>query len=345
MKYKILIILNTDYHSEVALSLYGSLELANFEPYIYPIYSKKDHGLIDLLKKYNINFIDKYDLTIKNNFKKAFLVTPISGALDQYNQNVQSPPDYYSHQIIQDFKSNIILILHRPTRNKIFIENAKDNLFNNPKFVGLTPFSQQIGLNYILLSENPIANRLPIKFNINNKRKIVVIGKFFYSEKTCCNRETILLDKISNQKLFTNNDYEIILLGESANRIAVKEDSKIIIKSNLPEIDFYNEIHQSDYILNLLITSTQRGYFSDCTSSNFNHILSFRKPAINCRFSSLVSPCPSFSYNNESEFCSAVQKAISVKDNEYHEMIKNFDIIKHNLRLHNKDVIENLINT
>lgn len=337
MKEKILIILNTDYHSEVALSLYGSLELLNFDPYIYPIYSEKDYGLIDLCIKYKINYIKEYNPNIKNDFKKAFLITPIIGALDQYFQSDATEPQNYNHPIVQDFKSRMILLMHRPSKNIKFIKYASDILFENPKFIGVTPFSQQINLNYILLSENPVANYLPVKNKLNDKIKFLVIGRFQYN-----NRETGLLENIIKNKLITNRDYEITILGQDSNNINIA-DQKIIFKSNLSEINFYDELHKCDFIINLLSKSNVRGYFSDCISSNFNHIFSFRKPTINCKYSNLVYPFPSLTYFSEEEFTTTIRKAINIKEEKYKDMVNNFETTINNIRLHNKNAIEDLI--
>jgi hypothetical protein len=339
MKEKILIILNTDYHSEVALSLYGSLELLNFDPYIYPIYSEKDYGFIDLCIKYKINYIKEYNSNIKNDFKKAFLITPITGILDQYNQSSLNEPKNYNHPIIQDFKSKIILIMHKPSRNLKFMKYASDVLFENPKFIGLSPFSQKINLNYILLSENPVANYFPVKNKLTDKNKIkfLVIGRFHYK-----NRDIILLEKIIKNKLLTNRDYDITILGQDSNILKIN-DEKIIIKSNLTEIDFYNELYNCDFIINLLLKSHIRGYFSDCTSSNFNHIFSFKKPTINCKYSNLIYPFPSLTYLSDADFTTTIRKAVNMKEEEYTDMVNNFETTINNIRLHNKNAIEDLI--
>jgi hypothetical protein len=339
MKEKILIILNTDYHSEVALSLYGSLELLNFDPYIYPIYSEKDYGLIDLCIKYKINYIKEYNSNIKNDFKKAFLITPIIGALDQYFQSDATEPQNYNHPVVQDFKSRMILLIHRPSKNIKFMKYASNILFENPKFIGLSPFSQQINLNYILLSENPVANYLPVKNKLNDKNKIkfLVIGRFQYN-----NRETGLLESLIKNKLLINRDYDITLLGQDSNVLAIN-DEKIIFKSNLSEIDFYDELYNCDFIINSLIKSNLRGYFSDCTSSNYNHIFSFRKPTINCKYSNLVYPFPSLTYFSEGEFSTIIRRAINIKEEEYNDMVNNFETTIKNIRLHNKNAIEDLI--
>jgi hypothetical protein len=339
MKEKILIILNTDYHSEVALSLYGSLALLNFDPYIYPIYSEKDYGLIELCIKYKINYIKEYNSNIKNDFKKAFLITPIIGALDQYFQSDATEPQNYHHPIVQDFKSRIILLIHRPSKNIKFMKYACDILFENPKFIGLSPFSQQINLNYILLSENPVANYFPIKNKLTDKNKIkfLIIGRFHY-----VNREIILLEQIIKNKLITNRNYDITILGQDSNVLPIN-DEKIIFKSNLSEIDFYNELYNCDFIINLLIKSNIRGYFSDCTSSNYNHIFSFRKPTINCKYSNLVYPFPSLTYFSENEFSTTIRRAINIKEQEYNDMVNNFETTIKNIRLHNKNAIEDLI--
>lgn len=340
MKEKILIILNTDYHSEVALSLYGSLALLNFDPYIYPIYSEKDYGLIELCIKYKINYIEKYDSNIKNNFKKAFLITPIIGELDQYFQSSVTEPKNYNHPVVQDFKSRIILLIHRASKNIKFMKYASDILFQNPKFIGLSPFSQQMNLNYILLSENQVANYLPIKNKLNDKNKIkfLVIGRFKYYN----NREINLLENLIKNKLIINRDYDITILGQDSNTLPIN-DEKIIFKSNLSEIDFYEELYKCDFIINLLAKSNVRGYFSDCTSSNYNHIFSFRKPTINCKYSNLVYPFPSLTYFSEAEFSKIMRRAINIKEQEYNDMVNNFETTIKNIRLHNKNAIEDVI--
>jgi len=342
MRDKILIILNTPYHSEVALSLYGSLKLLNFDPYIYPIYSEKDYGLIDLCIKYKINYIKDYSADLKFNFKKAFLITSINAELDVPNENLLSEPANYRHIIVQDFKQNMILFIHRSSGNMKFISYAKKLLFRNPKFVGLSPFSQQIGLNYILLSENPVADFFPVKYNLtdNSKIRFTVIGRFQWGY-----RDFSLLNRFLSQNAFLTKDYEIIMLGECADKLDdyINTSSKIIYKPNLNEINFYEEIYKSDFILNLLSSMHTRGYFTDCTSSNYNHIFSFRKPSINCKFSNLVYPFPSFSYYSEGEFTTTLSKAININPDEYQKMVENFDVVKNNIRLHNKYVIEDLI--
>ena len=342
MKDKILIILNTPYHSETALSLYGELKLLNFDPYIYAIYSEKDYGIIDLCNKYNINYIKEYNLDIKLNFKKAFLITPIDGSKDQRNINPLCEPQGYNHPIVTDFKDNMILLLHRPSLSEGFIKYASDHLFKNPKFVGLSPFSQQVGLNYILLSENPIAYSFPIKYHLTDDSKIrfTILGRFQWGY-----RDLQLLNKFLSQNMFTKRDYEIVILGEGIDEIEnpITNNNKIIYKSNLNEINFYEEIYKTDFILNLLSPTYIRGYFNNCTSSNYNHIFSFRKPAINCKLSNLVYPFPSFLYSSEAEFPITLSKAVNINENEYEKMVKNFEVVKENIRLHNKYVIENLI--
>ena len=337
MKEKILIILNTDYHSEVALSLYGSLELSNFDPYIYPIYSEKDYGFIDLCIKYKINYIKEYNSNIKNNFKKAFLVTSVICTLEKYNKSPITEPINYNHPVVQDFKSRMILLIHNPNKNIDFIKYASDVLFENPKFIGVTPFSQQINLNYILLSENPVANYFPVKNKLNDKIKFLVIGRFHYES-----REIHLLKNIIKNKLITSRDYDITILGQDSNNININ-DQKIILKSNLSEIDFYDELNKCDFIINLLVKTNVKGYFLDCTSSNFNHIFSFKKPAINCKYSNLICPFPSLNYSSEEEFATTIKKAVNIKEEKYKDMVNNFETTINNIRLHNKNAIEYLI--
>jgi len=339
MKEKILILNNTDYHTEVVLAFYGILESNNFDPYIYSIHN--NYNLLDLLQKYNLNYIKQYSPDHKNNFKKAFLITPINAHKDKANQiqESKSTPNY-DNKIIQDFKSKIILPIHKPSHINNFDFLKKD--FTNPVLIGLSPMAQTFGLNYLFPLDNPLSRILPQKIKLNQKIKILLMGRFNSKFRDLSNLISLTKTKINSQR-----DFEINIMGQYANNIDsnLKNIKYINIKSDLNEIDFYNEINDSDYILNLLVNNPTKGYYYDVISSNYNHIFSFKKPQICCNLSNLISPSPSMIYLNENflNFHKVFEDAINISSIKYEQMIKNFDIPISNIKTHNTITLNKII--
>jgi hypothetical protein len=338
LKEKILIIHNTDYHTEVVLSFYGILESNNFEPWIYSIHNR--YNLHNLFKKYNLNCIKEYSPDYKNNFKKAFLITPIDAYKDMYYSSKCKPIPNYEDQIIEDFKSKMILTIHKPSHINNF--DCLKNHFINPILIGLSPMAQTFGLNYLFPLDNILARILSKKTKLNQKIKFLLMGRFNSNFRDINN--IINLTKLG---INSKRDFEINIVGEYAKGIddRLKNISFINLKSDLNEIDFYNEINDSDFILNLLTNNPEKGYYYDVISSNYNHIFSFKKPQICNNFSNLISPSPAMIFTNSDylTFSRIFQRAVNITDFEYEKMIENFEIPISNMTYHNSVTLKNII--
>lgn len=345
MKEKILIIHNTDYHTEVTLSYYGVLESNNFDPYIYSIYNHYD--IKNLFKEYKLNYIEEYKTEYKNIFKKAFLITPMNKMTDflpNFRYRKGSSPNYEDN-LVQDFKSKIILVFHKPSKYQ------KDFLYINNDFpnftgIGLSPVSQALGLNYLFPLDNTLAKSLTRKNHINDKVKFLLIGRF--GDIHFRRLDYIIgLTKINNLKQYLLKDFEIIVVGEQAENIIshFKNIDYVKIKSNLNEIDFYKEVNDADFILNLLENNSKKEYNFDVLTSNYNHSFSFRKPQICNEFANLICPIPSITFIEEdfSSFFKAFEKAVNISNENYQRMITNFEIPINNMRLHNAQILNNII--
>lgn len=338
MKEKVLIIHNEGYHAEVALAYYGILQANNFDPWIYA--TCNTYNFMELLQKYNLNYIKANDSCEKDFFKKAFLITPSEGFLDanlNFIHRPKSTPNY-EDKIIQKFRSKMILCLHRPSKIKNLNIFNKD--FDEPIFLGLSPVSQAFGLNYLFPSDNVIANFLPKKTSLNKEIIFLLIGR--WSAKNPKNTRDIS-KLIELTKFNYSKNFKIIILGQDSNLIdpILKNANFIETKSNLSQIDFYNEINRCDYIFNLGNRDKSEDDF-DILSSNYNHILSFKKPQICNGFRNLIFPTPSITFS-DSNFLKVFEKVLDLPDFKYKEMVKNFDIPIANIKHHNSKVLESII--
>jgi len=339
MKEKVLIIHNVAYHAEVTLAYYGILQSNNFDPWIYT--TCNTYNFIELLEKCNLNYIKSNDKCKKDDFKKAFLITPTNALADtklNFRHRSRSTPNY-EDKIIQEFKSKMILCLHRPSK----IQNLDifNQDFDNPIFLGLSPMSQAFGLNFLFPMDNIIANLLPQKFILNKKVKFLLIGRWYDYNKDIRNVSNLI--KLVNSKLDCSRDFQITIVGQNSNLIdsSLKDANFVEIKSDLTQIDFYNEINSCDYILNLGNYDISK-YYSDILSSNYNHISSFRKPQICNQFTNLIFPTPSIIFSDEN-FLEIFEKAVNLPDNQYEKMVKDFDIPILNMRNHNSKILESII--
>lgn len=340
---KILLIVNTNYHTEVALAFYGILKLNNYNPYLFLIVNKEmpdRYNLKDLLIKYNINFIEEYNQSLKNEFEKAILITPIKGDREARYHDIDSIPNYF-HKIIQDFKSKMVLVIHKPSYLKYYKEIISQ--FNNCKLIGLSPMASKFGLNYLFPMDNPI-NQNNLDYNkIQNKVKLLLMGRFIYSNRDL--KTMALLDRIN---LNCKRDYQITIMGESAKDFQsfFKKNPNIVIKQDLSEIEFYNEIKESHFILNFLSRQDPTiNYHEDVITSNYNHIFSFRKPQICFYPYNLLCPVPSLIYLNDNVFAISerIEEAVNMKDIEYKNMVDNFNMPVSNIRNHNSRVLQELL--
>jgi len=342
MMKKVLIILNSNYHSEVALSLYGLLKINNYNPYIY--ITEDPYNLKDVCVKYNLNYIDKYDESFKDQFEKAFLITPTKSDRAKINQDINSIPNFHN-RIIEDFKHKMILIIHKPSNIQYMREII--SYFSNCKTIGLSPMASKFGINYLLPVDNILADLLQKKTTINdNKVKFLLMGRFCYS-----NRDLEPIAFLEKLKLNLNKEYEITIMGSHAEDIMPffkknKFPKSIVLKTDLAEIDFYNEINQTDFILNLLSRKQANNeYHYDVISSNYNHIFSFKKPQICFYPYNLMHPVPSITYMNENilDFSSKIEEAVNMEDDTYQSLINNFNIPILNARNHNARMLKDLI--
>lgn len=341
----ILIFLNTPYHVETAISIYESVKQINYTPYILIdfIEDEKDNGfgLIDFFEKYNLNYLtpQQFD-SIPNSdfFYKMFVVTATQNKPNLISPELL-PPINYNHRM-ELYKDRAILIYHKADYSD-YLEHV-NNFFENPQWVSVVPFSQKYGLPYIFQIESPVAK---VKTTFLNKKKLnfLLIGRFNLK-----NREINLLESLINIDNQLQKQIQIDFMGQKPigdSPLAPLLDAqnfkniKYRFYFDLDQIDFYEKIYNSDFILNLI---GQNYYITDRFTSNLHHIIAFSKPNITPVFLNLVYNIPGLNYLKN--FQEIFLEAANLEESEYIKMVNNFEITKNNMRNHNTNILNNLLN-
>ena len=341
MTKNILLVLNTNFHFETVLSLYKTVQLQGYVPTIlldYSYYNPSDYTLYDygseeFLKKNNLQYIKKEDYT--HNFKDIFykaIVISSSEFLNTLELN---------KHIIEDFNDKIILIFHRANYREQF--DFCKTIFKEPKAVSVTNFSQKYNLPFLFQIENPIIQYN--KLQINNPIEFLILGRFCWP-----NRSLNYIDEIISLDAPLNKKIKISIVGQKPfdekeiESFKQKELTNITIETqyNISEIDFYEKIYKTDYILNLI--DYKRGfYFIDRFSSNFTHTIAFNKPSLCFMPLNLIYNIPCVEYTAQ-DFKEKFLQCVNTDDATYTQMVNNFDEIKNNMRNHNTNILNDLLN-
>lgn len=324
MKQKVLLYANADFHTEVLLCLYGILKLNNYDPLIYINHNK--FKVLEILDKYKLSYITTYDSNLKYIFSKIFLVAINARENMIYNLDPT---------IMKDFANRIVLIVHRPS---YYNEALILQRYGKIRTLGWSQFAQKFNMDYLFGLDNIISQNTIPKLRLNEKIKLLLIGRFQYDDR-CID----MFPEIYNKSLRFNKDFEILIIGEKAD-VCYKVKSDFNIKYNLDEIDFYNEIINCDFIFNLFLGEEYAGFYSERVSSTYCHILSFRKPQICHYLSNIISNTPALEFKDQESFYSIVEEAINITQEKYEKMIRNFDLVIDNYRNHNKYVLDKIFN-
>jgi hypothetical protein len=341
MTKNVLIVLNTNFHFETTISLYETLKLNGYYPVILLDYSYRnpsdytlyDYNSEEFCKNFKLNYITSYTCNLSDKFDKALIV---SGS--EFLKTLE-----INKHIVKDFNDKIIFVFHRSNYSEQ-IEFCK-TVFKNPKAVSVTNFSQKFNLPFIFQIENPIINQLKPKLNINSPIEFLVLGRFCWP-----NRSLNYIDEIISLDTKLKNPVKISIVGQKPfdeNEIQAFKNKKlnqitIEVEHNISEIDFYNKIQNTDYILNLI--DYKRGfYFLDRFSSNITHTIAFKKPSLCFMPFNLIYNIPSVEYTPK-DFKDKFLECVNMSQDDYLNISNNFTEIIKNMRNHNTIVINNLLN-
>ena len=320
MSNNILIILNTVYHVEVALSIYKTLTLLGFKPIIFILWPNNvKYNLAEYLFLNKIDFITDYVPGVcKTSFSKAIIVSAYP--------TIERPDAIpgLGHPLFDEFApENTILIAHRVNMGE-----------NSHKILCVTPLAKYNNLDYIYLCENPTEKdqiqpcEYPVRFLIQ--------GNFFTKRRDLYLIEDFLYRTNINPKLF-----QFVFVGNNKSNPILKISHPSVIQlENLSESDFYKEINNCHYILPLISSRTGAAtYLNERLSSSLSLSFCFNKPMIIDREINKIYNAPALEHANDNEFFSNLSELIKIDSCYYYNLVGYCKQYKEKLREYNKEIL------
>lgn len=323
----IIIIQNTNYHFETALSIYQSLRSLNLNVYVYRC--EKDKFSQDkFLQQQNVSVADQ---SILETACCGFVVSAYPNPNVDKNNSIPN----YGDKVFDLLKNKLIFISHRfknesdYTNNKFYI--------NKKNSICLSPLSQNIGLDYF----NPIEMPIEPKFvKINGLLKLSTQSHFELN-----NRDDTLVDNLL--KIIRNKKNKIIklnFLGTKAREhyagLNFHQYKFINYYENLKENYFYKFLNNLTNFLVLGIDDKIKNgtYSNERYSSNFNQAFALNKPIFCHEFFKDIYKVPGI-YYNENNFYQKAQELLNIKEDRYLEIVKSFVDVKKTHKEHNDKIL------
>jgi len=315
---KIVIIQNTYYHFETAISLYQICKDMNFDVSFYICENVKEYDKFkqdQFLKKYNIKYeildnIHEYDtgIVISANPKpKGILPSSQDGIFKKLTKLI-----YISHRF------------HPTTNYTNYLVNKRNSLC-------LSPLAKHIGINYIWLINSPI---VPVYNTIKEPIKLSVPGHFQFRHRFLNLLRDIKCD---------NDKYKIQLLGTNsikAYKYQILNKQCCTPFQDLSELDFYNKCnYDTHFFMPMIDGKMKQGlYINTVYSSTFNLSYILEKPIFAHKIFESIYRIPGI-YYDENNFSSKFDQMLSISNNEYGALVSQFKEIKKDLYSHNKEVL------
>ena len=344
MNREVLLVLNTNYHVETALSVYESLRMIGFNPTILLDHRPQfinpeilDYELKDFLRKYEIPFITYEEFVTKENVN-YYKYIYISGGVFLKGLT-DSKFVEKKKTLIDRSKSNSVLISHVADYSD-FYKYARPH-FIDPIIISVTNFSQRYGLNFFFQIENPIISNLE-KPKPKDTLSFLTLGRFCWDNRNIHYIEELL--KIDSE---LPSKIELWFIGQKpiTNKFEKIQNQRlqnidIKIKFDVSEIELYDHINKCDFIVSL-IDHNFEDYFKRKFTSNINHIVAFNKPSLCFMPLNLAYNIPCIEYDID-DFSEKVKKCLYMGYQGRQEMSESFELAKHNMRVHNELTLSRL---
>ena len=317
-QYKILIIQNTSYHFETTISLYSSLKRLN----------PKELNIIQIIqevtdqKKFltnnNISYIDMSDMS-QFSYDIAFVVSAYPNPhVKLYNSipNIQ-------HGLFEFYANRIVYICHRFDNKNDYTIHPRINFENA---LSLSKLSKNIGLDFFY----------PIEYQIQPKLFTDTIPIFSIQGHFELNNRIIL-----NNRIFScSSDFVINFIGTS---LPHQQCENHKLYSNLNETDFYITLNNCKFLFPMIDDKIKNHtYTNQRFSSNFNHAMALEKPIFAHEVFKDIYEIPGI-YYNETNIEQQFNKLLNLNNDEYLELINQFNKIKNKYYQHNNEILSQKI--
>ena len=315
---KIVIIQNTFYHFETAISLYQTLLDMGMDVCFYiceNIKIKNRFQQIEFLEHHNIKVYDVHKIP-KDTI--GIVVSAYSNP-DESVKNIEdeifyklSKYIYISHTIDQNYDSKII--------------TKKNTLC-------LSPISYKHEIHSFNLLDSPI---IPERQKIDQNINIGIQGHFQHDHRDF---------EILNSIKYNDQSYSINLIGTQSTEFLekIERSDNYNAFENLSELDFYSLCNKMHFLMPLIDHQIKDGrYMTASYSSTFNISCILKKPLFAHECFRSIYNIPGI-YYNENNFLEQFEKMISISDDNYNLLVDQFEEYKKEKQSHNSRVIDLLL--
>jgi|688.fasta_scaffold180125_3 hypothetical protein len=322
----VIVIQNTYFHFETAISLYKALEDSGFNVVYY---------------RYHINHFDQYDLLKKMKVKicdQIHIDDCICGfVISAYCNYLENIPNS-NYEIFSKLINKLIFITHRFDKEeeydcKVKIKNKKirEVELKKENCLCLSPLSNSIGVDYFLPISFPIC---PNFLSLGKKINFTIPSHF-----ELVNRNLDIFNILSDYK-----NIQIKLLGTNSSKVKF---SNINCESHdaVTERIFYSILkNETHFLLPSIDPETKDGiYLKQRYSSNFNHSWALEKPIIAHFDFKEIYQTPGFYYKNNEELKNIIEHVSHMSNEEYHSLVFQFKEIKEKYKDYNKRILSKKI--
>lgn len=333
----IVVIQNTEYHFETAISLYSMLDKLKRNVYFYrtPVLQNR-YKQLEFLANYKVRMVTDNIITDNNTIGMIVSVYP-----NPYVNKNEAIPNYNNDKIFSIISQERLLYVSHRFKN---IDDYEDNINQNNSLC-LSPLSNKIGLDNLYLAHTLMEPDVSFHDSII---RLTFQGHFSLGGKDLILLKTMIscLSKIDITKhiminiVGTNLQHTINALQP----INLPPNTQIKFCNAVDEDIFYHILnHETDFIVPLLTPELNNStYILERYSTNFNLALSLHKPIFCHEIFKEIYKIPGI-YFNSTDIESRLQQTINISQKEYVKLIQSFDIIVSLFQNHNQQIIEKKI--
>jgi hypothetical protein len=328
----IIVIQNTSYHFETALSIYQSLSSMGLSVYFYRC-ADNVFDQESFLKDINVN------IASEDTIKKALCGFVVS-AYQNPQAAISNPIPNSNDLIFEQLKNKLIYISHRFKNESDYTQ--VQNSITKENSICLSPIAGNLGLDYFHPIEMPLKEKY---VKIHRLTKLTVQSHFNLKGRTF----RLVLKILRSQKIRKyKNLFKINFLGTKPMSILDKFEENLFKNINqydgLQEKNFYNVINSNTNFLMCLIDDKIKNqtYFKERYSSNFNHALAFNKPVFCHECFENIYKIPGIYYNNDN-LIEKFEELLNLNEENYLILFKKFDLVKKEKKEHNDFILSKKI--
>ena len=325
---KVIVLQNTRYHFETALSVYKSLEDMGVVSYLHQCYKKEDiTRQLEFANSLNMRLASEQDM---ESARCAFVVSAYPNPHGNRKEWIPGG----SHPSIKRFGRRIVYISHRFGSSADYDFNGGPVRRHNA--LCLSALSSRIGVDYMYPVDMPIKPEMrplvrPVQFTVQGRleQKNRLTPDWMFAMEDGSNRAWIRV---------LGGKYD-----ESEIPVGMKTRNLMFLP-NQSESSFYKNINkETNFLMPMIDRKIKNGiYEQDRFSSTFNHAFAMKKPVFCHTDFKEVYGVPGVYYDDENALEMA-EKIFRMTREDYDSITREFSTAKRPRRKHNKRILRSKI--